>query len=105
MVVFGNEDFYVADIMKSDYDLIYASKNYKYALIPRVSSELVASEITELLAHDEKSYKQWIRVLSTICDAYDEIASSPTIEHTMRAGTSDVETVVQAANILTTRFN
>lgn len=103
--VLGNEDFYVADIMASEHDLVYASKNYKFALLPKVSSELVATEITELLAHDEKSYKQWIRALSTVCDAYDEIAASPSIEHTMKAGTSDVETVVQAANVLTTRFN
>lgn len=101
----GNEDFYVSDLMSAEYDLVYASKNYKFALIPKVSSELVASEITELLAHDEKAYKQWIRVLCTVCDAYDEIAASPSIEHTMRAGTSDVETVVQAANVVSTRFN
>jgi len=101
----GNEDFYVSDVMASEFDLVYASKNFKFALLPKVSSELVATEITELLAHDEKSYKQWVRALSTVCDAYDEIAASPSIEHTMRAGTSDVETVVQAANVLTTKFN
>lgn len=103
--ILGNEDFYVSDIMSSEFDLVYASKNFKYALLPKVSSELVATEITELLAHDEKSYKLWVRALSTVCDAYDEIAASPSIEHTMRAGTSDVETVVQAANVLTTKFN
>lgn len=103
--ILGNEDFYVGDILKSEYDLIYASKNFKFALLPKVSSELIATEITELLAHDEKAYKQWVRALSTVCDAYDEIAASPSIEHTMRAGTSDVETVVQAANVLTTKFN
>ena len=57
----GNEDFYVADLVKSEYDLVYASRNFKFALLPKVSSELVATEITELLAHDEKSYKQWVR--------------------------------------------
>lgn len=103
--ILGNEDFYVADVMSSEFDLVFASKNFKFALLPKVSSELVATEITELLAHDEKSYKQWVRALSTVCDAYDEIAASPSIEHTMRAGTSDVETVVQAANVLTTKFN
>ena len=30
--------------------------------------------------------------------AYDEIAAMPSIEHTIRVGTSDVEMVVQAAN-------
>ena len=30
--------------------------------------------------------------------AYDEIAALPSIEHTIRVGTSDVEMVVQAAN-------
>jgi hypothetical protein len=32
------------------------------------------------------------------CRAYDEIAALPSIEHTIRVGTSDVEMVVQAAN-------
>ena len=30
--------------------------------------------------------------------AYDKIASSPSVEKTMRAGGADVETVVQTAN-------
>lgn len=33
-----------------------------------------------------------------VCRAYDEIAALPSIEHTIRVGTSDVEMVVQAAN-------
>jgi len=32
------------------------------------------------------------------CSAYNEIATMPSIEQTIRVGTADVEMVVQAAN-------
>ena len=87
--VVGNEDFALKDIMSSEYDLKFASKNFKFALVPKVShhhhlyyslahslthsltlsqvsSELVAVDNTELLAHDEVSYNQWISALSTV---------------------------------------
>lgn len=34
--VWGNEDFTVADLMSSEYDLQYASKNFRFALMPKV---------------------------------------------------------------------
>lgn len=94
----GNEDFSLADAMSSEFDLQYASKNFKFGLIPKVSSELNAAVIYEFLAHDEKTYKQWTNALSTVVKAYDLIAAMPSIEHTIRVGSSDVEMVVQAAN-------
>jgi hypothetical protein len=94
----GNEDFSLADAMGSEFDLQYASKNFKFGLIPKVSSELNAAVIYEFLAHDEKTYKQWTTALSTVVKSYDLIAAMPSIEHTIRVGSSDVEMVVQAAN-------
>lgn len=41
-------------------------------------------DVTEFLAHDDKAYKQWIKAMSTVVHAFDEIAASPSIEHTMR---------------------
>jgi len=38
-------------------------------------------------------------VLVIHSSGYDEIASLPSVENTMRVGTSDVEAVVQSANI------
>jgi hypothetical protein len=38
-------------------------------------------------------------VLIIRSSGYDEIASLPSVENTMRVGTSDVEVVVQSANI------
>ncbi len=94
----GNEDFGVKDLMTSEYDLQYASRNFKFGLVPKVSSELVASTVHEFLAHDDKLYKLWTESLSTVVDAFDEIAANPSVEHTIRVGTADVELVVQAAN-------
>eukprot|EP01031_Cornospumella_fuschlensis_P035695 gene35695-43291_t len=96
--VLGNEDFALSDLLTSEFDLQYASRNFKFGLVPKVSSELVASSVHEFLAHDEKTYKMWTEALSTVVRAYDEIAASPSVEQTIRSGSADVELVVQAAN-------
>jgi hypothetical protein len=97
-VVMGNEDFSVNDLMRSEYDLQFASRNFKFGLVPKVSSELVSSVVHEFLAHDEKSYKLWTSSLQQVVSAYDEIAAIPSVEQTIKIGSADVEMVVQAAN-------
>lgn len=56
----GSEDFTYGDLMSKEYDLKNASLHYKFALIPKVTSELLTIEIIEMLAHDDPSYKHWI---------------------------------------------
>jgi hypothetical protein len=94
----GNEDFAMSDLLTSEHDLQYASRNFKFGLVPKISSELVATTVHEFLAHDEKCYKLWTESLGTVVRAFDEIAANPSVEHTIRVGTADVELVVQAAN-------
>lgn len=96
----GSEDFTISDLMKyqKKYDLKFASKNYKFALIPKVSSELIVSEVHEFLAQDEESFIAWTSAFNTVINAYKAIANAPSVEDTMRTGIADVETVVQAAN-------
>ena len=89
----------VADMMSSGYDLPHAAKHFKFALIPKVSSELATADIIELLAHDERSYKHWLRALSIVISAYDQHGRL-SIEHTLRSGATEVETVVRAANVI-----
>jgi hypothetical protein len=84
--------------MKSEYDLQYASRNFKFGLVPKVTSELTASIIHEFLAHDDASYKMWTETFVEVIKAYDEIAASPSVEQTIKEGTADIERVVQAAN-------
>ena len=62
----GNEDFALKDLMGSEHDLQFASRNFKFGLVPKVSSELMASVVHEFLAHDEKTYKQWTQTLQTV---------------------------------------
>lgn len=95
----GNDDFTVSDLMTSGYDLPHAAKHFKFALIPKVSSELATADIIELLAHDERSYKHWLRALSIVISAYDQHGRL-SIEHTLRSGATEVETVVRAANVI-----
>jgi hypothetical protein len=62
----GNEDFATGDLLTSEYDLQFASRNYKFGLVPKVSSELMSSVIHEFLAHDEKAYKLWTQSLAQV---------------------------------------
>ncbi len=64
----GSEDFTLTDLVKyqKKYDLKYAAANYKFALVPKVASELMVSEVNEFLAHDEKSFNAWISALTTV---------------------------------------
>lgn len=39
-------------------------------------------------------------IIILINSGYNEIAAAPSIENTMRIGTSDVEIVVQSANVV-----
>lgn len=98
--ILGNGEFGVKELLTSEHDLAFASENYKFALIPRLHSELVAMDNVEFICHDEKSYKQWVYTLSTVCDAYQEIASNPTCTDTLAGNASDVEFVVKAANVI-----
>eukprot|EP01038_Epipyxis_sp_PR26KG_P007670 gene7670-10438_t len=95
----GNEDFSVSDLLSEKDDLNLASRYFKFGLIPKVSSELSASVHFELLASDERTYKSWIQSLGMVANAYDQIAAAPSIEQTLRTGNSDVEVVVQVANL------
>ena len=47
--VVGNEDFRMGDILSSEYDLKYASKNFKFALVPKVSIILFDFEFLNLI--------------------------------------------------------
>lgn len=93
------QDFSFSDIMSSKDDLPYAAKHYRFALMPKVSSELQSVDNIELLGHDETCYKEWLSALRTVVNAYDEIAATPSVDTTMRMGSADVEVVVQAANL------
>jgi len=94
----GNDDFSMQDLMSSGYDLPHAAKHFKFALVPKISSELATADLIELLAHDERSYKHWLRAFTTIIRSFDA-QGRLSVEQTIRSGATEVETVVRAANI------
>lgn len=115
----GSDDFSMQDMMTSEYDLKAAAKKFKFALIPKLQSELTVNDPVEMLAHDEVSYNQWIEALKTVTlyvlvlyfpvitiifqclfRAYDSISSAAEAERNIRSGALDVETIVLAANKL-----
>lgn len=98
--VAGNDEFSIKDLaVKRETSLQHCSKHFKFALFPRISSELLASETIELMAHNERAHKMWMRVLKSVTDSRESTGyKSSVVEQTMRTGTTAVEAVVQAAN-------
>ena len=96
----GNDDFSMKDVaVKRETSLQHCSKHFKFALMPRISSELSASETIEVMAHNERAHKMWMRVLRAVTESKESVGyKSSVVEQTMRNGTTDVEAVVQAAN-------
>jgi hypothetical protein len=93
----GNGDFDLKDLTSKKYDLVTASKEFKFALIPKVQTELVSQETIELLAHDRDTYAAWTTTFEGILLALDD-EGKPTLTNTVRSGTRDLETAVRAAN-------
>ena len=60
------QDFAVGDLFSSEYDLPYAAKHFRFALMPKISSELQSVDNLELLAHDEPLYNEWVKALKTV---------------------------------------
>lgn len=60
------QDFAVGDLFSSEYDLPYAAKHFRFALMPKISSELQSVDNLELLAHDEQLYTEWVKALKTV---------------------------------------
>ena len=97
-VVLGNKDFGVKEILRSDADLAYASANFKFALVPKMSSELYAMETIEFLAHEEQLHNYWTKCLSTVLDAAGVVEKNATVHDTVTTGANMVEFIVRAAN-------
>lgn len=65
-VLGSDSEFTMADLFTSKQDLKVAARNFKFGLIPKVSSELTTSITYEFLAQDERHYKLWMQALSTV---------------------------------------
>jgi len=63
----GQSEFSVLDIATSDYDLVLASKKFRFFLIPRIINEIKPLKMTEFMCTDEASYKKWINALREGC--------------------------------------
>lgn len=94
-VLTGTADFSFADSLAADFDVNIALKKYKFALMPKVVSELHFVESFEFVAEDETAFTQWINVLSSSISA---VQDSDDLAIKMK-GTTDVEVAVQAANL------
>jgi hypothetical protein len=97
--VLGNAEFEMMDNLSSKhtFDKNYALKYHRFALVPKVATELTTQETLELLTETEQEYKTWTSTLYQVLLVFD-MEGNPTVENTLRTGTKDLETAVRAAN-------
>jgi hypothetical protein len=85
--------------MFSHVDLANAAKNFKFALVPRISSELATVTLIEFMAQDERSYKHWVRTFSEVIKSYDANSQNRySVNSTIRNGETSGDAVVHATN-------
>ena len=94
--VFGEDDFEWNDLIKNNKELKKAAMNCKFALLPKVQTELLSQEILEFIA-PPTDYTDWMRWLRAALMAFDE-EGRPTVEQSVRKGTTDLFTAVRTAN-------
>lgn len=99
--IFGTGQFQVGEMLTSEHDLTYASQNYKFALVPKINSELIAMDVLEFICHDDNSYKQWTFLLSHVINAFAEIEANPSVADMFKTNASDVEYIIKASNVVT----
>ena len=95
--MFGDSDFEMNDILKGSQGLKEASENCKFALLPKVQTELVSQITLEFIA-PTTDYDEWIRWLQIVLMAFDD-EGKPTVEQSVRKGVTDLYTAVRTANV------
>lgn len=94
--VLGQADFSIADRIRSPYNLREASEKFKFALIPKVSSELSPLPNIVLMATDEEAFDQWLQIFAKVSGAYEELVRR-TGGRDASIGAYHVESMVEAA--------
>ena len=97
--VLGNAEFEILDnySSKHSFDKNYALKHHRFALLPKVATELTTQETLELLTETENEYNTWTTTFYQVLKVFD-LEGNPTVEATLRTGTKDLESAVRAAN-------
>jgi hypothetical protein len=72
-VLLGQSDVSLKEMVTSDHDLATAIKKYKFALLPKVQSELDALVPVLLMGADEAGYRQWTQRIGTYIYIYIHI--------------------------------
>lgn len=63
----GQSEFSLLNIATSNYDLVQASKKYRFFLMPRVLNEIKPIKMTEFMCTDEAAYKKWLHAFRQGC--------------------------------------
>lgn len=66
-VMAGQSEFSVLDLATSDFDLVAASKKFRFFLIPRILNEIKPLKMIEFMCTDEEAYKKWLNVFRKGC--------------------------------------
>jgi len=93
----GATDFKANDLL-SDRSLKESAENFKFALLPKVQTELLSQETLEFIAPNKEEYEEWLQWLRVLLNAFDA-DGKPTVEQTVRKGMTDLYTAVRTANV------
>ena len=66
-VMAGQSEFSVLDIATSQFDLVAASKKFRFFLVPRILNEIKPLKIMEFMSTDEEAYKKWLKAFKRGC--------------------------------------
>ena len=95
--VHGQTDFTLTDRMRSPYNLREASEKFKFALLPKVSSELSPLPNIIVMATDEEAFEQWLKTFAKVSGAYEELCRRNG-GRDASIGAHHVESMVEAAS-------
>ena len=97
----GNAEIKMTDLVGSTFDHKNALKNFRFALLPRVETEMTSQERLELMNEDEKTFRSWVNTIYQVQQALDDEGNAGNaVEKTLRTGVKDLETAVKAANAI-----
>jgi len=101
----GSTDFDLGRSMLYHFDRDYSLRYLRFALEPKIQTELRYQETLEFLCESDLLFTNWVTTLQKLFgvtrmeekqEAYT--VGNPTVEYTVRTGVTDVQTAIRAAN-------
>ena len=99
----GSTDFDLGGTMLHKFDREHSLRYLRFALEPKIQTELKYQETLEFLCERDYLFTNWVTTIQKLLDVVrlEETGHKfldPTVEYTVRNGVTDVQTAIRAAN-------